>query len=140
MSLTSAAVTRPWTPKALRLTVAANGLAAVLLFIAWYGAAGESTLKDGAVWVNLSALGLVLAAYGNARLLLIARHQIGLRQRALRRSRRPEQGQSAETDHRRVVLPGARLYHRPACRLVEGKPAQAMPEPAVLEPCGWCQP
>ncbi len=142
MSSTTAGATRPWTPGALRLTLAANVLAAVLLFIAWYGAAGESTLKDGAAWANLSALGLVVAAFGNTRLLLVARHRIGLRQRALRRSRRQERVEPAETDHRRVALPGARLYHRPPCRLVAGKPAEPLPvrELPALEPCGWCRP
>lgn len=142
MSTTTAGTTRPWTPNALRLTLAANAVAAVLLFLAWYGAAGEDTLQDGAVWANLAALGLLLAAYGNVRLLLIARHRIGLRHRVLRRSRRPERVPDVETDLRRVALPGGRLYHRPACRLVAGKPAAAVPaaDPTALQPCGWCRP
>jgi len=142
MSRTTAGVTRPWTPGTLRLTLAANALAAILLFLGWYGAAREPTLKDGAPWLNLSAFGLVLAAFGNARLLLISRARIGLRQRALRRARQPGRGNRIETDHRRVALPGGHLYHRPACRLVSGKPADVLPLPGRtgLEPCGWCRP
>lgn len=142
MSTTTAGATRPWTPGALRLTLAADALAAILLAVAWHGAAGEARFADGAAWVNLSAIGLVIAAGGNARLLLISRARIGLRQSALRRSRQAGRGHRIETDHRRVALPGGRLYHRPACRLVTGKPAEALPMPAQagLEPCGWCRP
>jgi hypothetical protein len=139
MSATVAA--RPWTPGALRLTLAANVVAAVLLFLAWYGAAGEARPADATPWANLSAIGLVVAAVGNARLILVARARIGVRQAALRRSRLGARKQSY-TDRRRVTLPGGRLYHRPDCRLVAGKPAEALPRlsPAALEPCGWCRP
>jgi hypothetical protein len=142
MSRTTAGATRPWTPGALRLTLAANALAAILLFLGWHGAAHEPTLKDGTPWMNLSAIGLVLAAFGNARLLLISRSRIGLRQRALRRSRQPARATRLDAEHRRVALPGGRLYHRPACRLVIGKPAEVLSNPARtgLEPCGWCRP
>jgi hypothetical protein len=141
MTASPVAASRPWTPGALRLTLAANVVAAVVLFIAWYGAAGEAQLHDATTWANLSAIGLLVAAFGNVRLLLVARARIGSRQAALRRSRLA--ARSGDTgDHRRVVLPGGRLYHRASCRLVAGKPAEALPRlrPAGVEPCGWCRP
>src|SRR6478672_1015848 len=67
--------------------VAPNAIAAVLLVIAWYGVAGEARLSEAGPWANLSAVGLVVAAFGNVRLILVARHRIGLRQATFRRSR-----------------------------------------------------
>ncbi len=134
---------RPWTAGALRLTVAANAVAAVLLVVAWYGVAGEARLADATPWANISAIGLVLAAFGNARLILVARSRIGARQAALRRSRTAARRPVDADDARRVVLPGGRLYHRPECRLVAGKPAEPLAprsSAAALEPCGWCRP
>lgn len=142
MSGTRALAARPWTPGALRLTLIANLVAAVLLVVAWYGVAGEARLADATPWANLSAIGLVLAAAGNARLILVARARIGARQAALRRSRSVTRRTSHDADPRRVALPGGRLYHRPTCRLVVGKNAEALPRPRVadLAPCGWCRP
>jgi len=131
---------RPWTPGALRLTFALNAIAATLLVVAWYGVAGEARLRDATPWANLSAIGLVLAAYGNVRLLLVARARIGVRQGALRRSRlAARRPQLPTTDDRSVALPGGRFFHRPSCRLVAGKQAEPVGT-ASLAPCGWCQP
>lgn len=129
--------TRPWTPGALRLTFAANAIAAVVLTIAWYGVAGEARLKDATPWANLSAIGLVVAAFGNVRLILVARHRIGLRQAALRRSRLAARRPVATDDDRRVALAGGRLLHRPSCRMVAGK--ETVPAGDGLQACGWCQ-
>ena len=137
MTASRAVDARPWTPSALRLTVTANVVAAILLIVAWYGVAGEARLADATPWANLSAIGLVVAAFGNARLILVARARIGARQSLLRRSRTRVRPQ-AESDGR-VALPGARLYHRPDCRLVTGKPAQPLTA-TELAPCGWCRP
>lgn len=134
---------RPWTVGALRLTVAANAVAAVLLVVAWYGVAGEARLADATPWANITAIGLVLAAYGNTRLILVARARIGVRQAALRRSRTAARRPAEADEVRRVALPGGRLYHRPECRLVAGKPAEALAPRSsaeALEPCGWCRP
>jgi hypothetical protein len=130
---------RPWTPGALRLTFALNAIAAVLLVLAWYGVAGEARLRDATPWANLSAIGLVLAAYGNVRLLLVARARIGVRQAALRRSRLAARRPQNTTDDRYVALAGGRLYHRPSCRLVAGKQAELVGTNS-LAPCGWCKP
>lgn len=140
MSPSAVSATRPWTPGALRLTFLANALAAVLLALAWYGAANEATLVDGAAWANLSALGLIVAAVGNVRLLLVARARIGLRQRALRRSRLSRRAPVATTEQRLVALPGGRMYHRADCRLVVGKPVEVPMGTGHLESCGWCRP
>jgi hypothetical protein len=130
----------PWTPGALRVTLAANLVAAVLLVIAWYGVSGEARLRDAAPWANLSAIGLVVAAFGNVRLILVARHRIGVRQAAVRRSRLAARRPEASTDDRHVALARGRLYHRPSCRMVAGKPAQPVSSEHALEPCGWCTP
>lgn len=142
MSGTRALSARPWTPGALRLTLLANVAAAVLLTVAWYGVAGEARLADATPWANLSAFGLVLAAGGNARLILVARARIGARQAALRRARSAPRRSDEHGDPRRVALPGGRLYHRPACRLVAEKGADVLPSrrPDDLAPCGWCRP
>ncbi len=134
---------RPWTVGAFRLTVAANAVAAVLLVVAWYGVAGEARLADATPWANLTAIGLVLAAMGNAHLILVARARIGARQAALRRSRTAARRPVDAGDARRVALPDGRLYHRPECRLVAAKPAEPLAPrsgPAALQPCGWCRP
>jgi hypothetical protein len=140
MNSSPASAIRPWTPGALRLTLLANALAAVLVTVAWYGAANEATLVDGAAWANLSALGLIVAAAGNVRLLVVGRARIGLQQRALRRHRLAGRAPAVATEHRLVALAGGRLYHRAGCRLVIGKPAEALVAIGSLEPCGWCRP
>lgn len=142
MTASRAVAARPWTPGAFRVTAAANVLAAVLLCVAWYGVAGEAELAGATPWANLSAVGLVVAAVGNARLILVARARIGVRQAALRRSRMSARRQYEGTDHRRVALAGGRLYHRATCRLVAGKRAEPLPRlgPVDLMPCGWCKP
>lgn len=141
MTASRALDARPWTPSALRLTLAANVVAAVLLVVAWYGVAGEARLADATPWANLSAVGLVVAGFGNAQLILVARARIGARQAVLRRSRTRARTRS-DGDGPRVALAGGRLYHRPDCRLVTGKPAEpvAAANGVTLAPCGWCRP
>jgi hypothetical protein len=81
----------------------------------------------------------VIAGFGNVRLILVARHRIGVRQAALRRSRLAAR-RPVTTEDRRVALAGGRLYHRPTCRMVAGKQAAAVAAEHTLAPCGWCRP
>lgn len=137
----------PWTPTAVAIAVALNGVAVLLLLGGWYAASGQARVDDVAPWANVSATGLVLAATGNGVLLTNGRARIGGRQRGLAQSRAARlSGPVVLLREVAVDVPvglvGQSLFHAAACRLVVGKDAHGLDDRDLADrtPCGWCHP
>lgn len=122
----------PWTPRTLGVSSAALLTGAVLLLGGWAGASGERSLADQMPWINLAAVGVVVAAGGVGFFVLAGRRAVGTRTRVLLGpgpsltlpvKRHPDRA-SASTVRPplvAVVGAGASWYHRPGCPLVAGK-------------------
>ena len=142
----------PWRITHLMLVYVLNGLGAIALASAWYGASG--TAKSGAQirWVILGSAALIVMGTANTLWLLVGRSAVTARKRLILRPVEllRSQGESAErpvvevVDDRVFSAPGMERYHRPACQLAVGKDAQALSVSeatrAGLKPCGVCEP
>lgn len=133
----------------LGAALVAGGLVAIL--IGYLGASG--TLHVGLQMPYLLSgglLGLALVVFGSA---LIVSHALGRQARLLRRlieaqrdlaARAPPPDGGRSDDGLVLVPAGASSFHRPGCRLVEGKKARRLkPETAErrgLVPCDLCEP
>jgi hypothetical protein len=122
-----------------------GGLAAIV--VGYLGAAG--TLVVGLQMPYLISgglLGLALVVFGAALLLLHGlNRQARLLKGVLEEGRAASNGEASPTPNGLVLVPaGATAFHRPGCRLVEGKTARRLkPETAArkgLRPCPLCDP
>ena len=151
-----AAASQPWVPgDALRL-LALQLVGAFVLLSGWVGVAGSSRLSHQFAWTTLAVLGFLLGAIGTGAWLLTGRRAVGLRLQALLHESEVTNvgyGAGAGTTGDlllrepsvaagdRVVVAGARRYHRSGCVLVRGKQLQVL---TVLAPdrvpCELCAP
>jgi hypothetical protein len=144
----------PWTSDELTWWVAAQVLASLLVFVAWYQSAGELTARNELAWLNLGIVGLVIAGATNGLLLLRGRRRIGFA-RIFVLSRVPAPGSRparipspSSLGHLAVgsLVSGAGMtrYHRPDCLLVADKVVEpvslATRTECSLQPCELCEP
>lgn len=141
-----------WTPFLARFwpfilgsALVAGGLAAIVL--GYYGASG--TLHVGLQMPYLLSgglLGLALVLFGCALLVVHAlNRQARLLERLLAQRSAPAPPPPAEPANGLVVVPpGASMFHRPSCSLVEGKTARRLKIATArrrgLAACPLCDP
>lgn len=63
--------------------LAANGVAVLIVALAWIGASGATTLRAQVPYVNVGVLGLLVAAFANAIMLAQAHREVDARTRRL---------------------------------------------------------
>jgi hypothetical protein len=120
----------------VRLVLGLGLLGAVLIVVAYLGAADEARLDDQFGWVNLGVVGLLIAGVGAGALLLVGRRAIGLRRVRLLRDaaqRATHVAATVDRDALLVWLPGSSLVHRPNCQLVRGKDVDELDATGVLQ-------
>jgi hypothetical protein len=136
----------PWTVGQVRLVLGLGLLGAVLIVVAYLGAADEARLDDQFGWLNLGVVGLLVAGVGAGALLLAGRRAIGLRRLRLLRDAASSTNAApiARGDHdpSLVWLPGSSLVHRLDCQLVRGKDVDELDATGIrqlaLRPCEVC--
>ena len=114
----------PWPARGLVILVGSNAVAAVMLVVAWAGAADTPALRDQLGWLNLAVLAGVLSAATDASWLLAGRRAVGQRRRRLL----PDVIDSIRSSATATVsvgvwlwVPGTRRAHRAGCSLAAGK-------------------
>jgi hypothetical protein len=120
---------------------------AVLVLAAWWAASGTVRVSTQIAWLNVGAVGVVMAGCGVAIDLLTGRCAVGERRRRLLPDlRATEPTVSLELIDQDVLVTAARMtrYHRTSCPAVAGKPVrqagEAVHQAAGLSPCGLCRP
>jgi hypothetical protein len=132
-----------WGRRDLVVLVMLYLIGAIGLVVAWRGSAAEANWRDDAKWLVTATGGVSLAGLGLMVWLVAGKLRIAAAQRAVRRGlveRREERSVSAVVPvAETVTAPAMRRYHRPTCLLMVGKAAVAA-DPALLKPCGVCEP
>lgn len=144
---------RQWLPEAWRplLGWSLVALAAVSLFLAWWGVSGQSVVakqlpylvSGGFTGVALTVMAAALLTGGDLRRQAGRVDQIERKVDDLYRLLTEEV--TVVKDDRLVALPAGTTYHRPDCRLVSGKPDVAPVSSTDiadrhLNPCRICTP
>jgi vacuolar-type H+-ATPase subunit I/STV1 len=136
----------PWSPIDALVLWLLLLVGAVLLFLGWWGTSSTARLGHQVVWLNLGALGLLVAGLGVAVWLAAGRRAVGRRRRLLLADvpvaveGTGVEGFTAEL----VAGPSMTRYHRADCEFVAGKPVTRAPEAihhrAGRRPCAVCLP
>ena len=116
---------RPWTTAQVRVVVAADALAAIVVVVAAMAAQDERSLQDQVTWINVGVLGLLMSVLAHGTLLLVARRAIGLRRLQVLPDAAVAAGvPPVVSDGRWWWLPGTTRAHTAGCQMIAGKPAQ----------------
>jgi hypothetical protein len=128
----------------------AIGLLVVLL--GWWGTSGEATSDDQFRWLGLGVVGMILCLTVSASWVFTGMRAVGTRIRDV--VPRPSEVARPVTEIRvvshavaddvLVAAAGMRYYHRPSCRLAQGKAIRPAERTAHLREgrsaCGVCRP
>jgi hypothetical protein len=142
------AVRRPlWRHSDAVGVVVADGVAVILLAVAWWGTSRAVTADRQDGWFSLGMAGLVVAGVAHGLWLLAGRSAVSRRARALAFADvGVRAGRFVDTRTSPVLVGGASLahYHRSGCRLAAGRPLspaeRAGHERLGRRPCGVCRP
>jgi hypothetical protein len=135
----------------LGLMAAVQAVALAVTVVAAMAGRGETEPDRQMPWLVLAAAAAALSGVVNGAWLLVARRHVGRRYSAVsarivalhdRRLTAGTFGQSSPAEAGLVALVGSKLYHRPGCALLDGRPASAR-RPSTgsgsgHQPCGWC--
>ena len=141
-------MTLPWRVGTVVSLYLATVVGGALLVAGWYGASGTGDVAAQLVWLNVAALGLIVAGTGNVVWLLYGHRSVRARQRALvargmelaAPPRRPTASPTSTTPTAlRVAIHGGARFHRPTCPLVVGKRTTARIGTKRI-PCEACRP
>jgi hypothetical protein len=133
--------------RALRFCFGLAGLGWLAMVVGWYQAAGRLRVEDQVAWAVLSVAGTTAVGLVTVLLVLAGRRAVELRLRgvldAVAENRQPRaRAVASDTAAALVAAAGMARYHRPSCRLAQGKPirpsARAAHEAAGRRPCGVC--
>jgi hypothetical protein len=139
---------RPWTATdALRSTVVL-GAGALLLAVAWFGAATKKTVEGQVGYGVAGVVGVCVMFAGGILWLMAGRRSVGLRVRRLLgeppRSRESVLAPVAPAAGGLVAGDGVRHYHRTTCPMARGRTWAVSErddhERAGRRPCGICRP
>jgi hypothetical protein len=150
----------PWVVSDLLLLYLANVAGLLLILVAWFEASGAVDLNAQIVWLNVGAIGVIVAGSGNVLWLLTGRRGVGELRQALTPALSAHFAQVGELTGGGTVAPttsfeprvedpglfvsGADMtrYHRPECLLVRDKEVRAAPatrhRARGLQPCQVC--
>ena len=133
----------PWRADDVTRAVLGQLVGAAMMVASWFEASGQVTVRGELTWVNLGLVGLIVCGVSNAVWLLQGRRNVGTaRVLLLPGPATPTAaGLLTEGSDVRVTVkaPGATMYHRPDCRLIQGKPTVARGARNNRVPCQVCQ-
>jgi hypothetical protein len=134
----------PWSSTQVRVVVACDLIAVLLVAVAAFGAGDERSLQDQLTWINVAVLGLVAVVVANGALFTAARRAIGQRRLHLVPDvvRRDAPPPTTSSDERWLWVPGTTRAHRPGCPMTAGKPVEGVSEARIrahnLSRCELC--
>lgn len=142
----------PWRVGDLFVVSIALMLGAAMLCVAWFGASGTRRWSQQLLWVDVGAVGVVIAGVGIALWLASGRRVVGQRRIALVPNLpgpAPEftgattDGAGRGANSLFVSAPPMTRYHRKDCPAVAGKSVKAastaIHSAAGLQPCRICR-
>jgi hypothetical protein len=149
----------PFQPDHLATVLAANIVGAALIFAGWWAASGTSSARSQLAWLNLTLVGLIVAAAANGLWLARGRRTVMLARGSVlpyppRRAASPRAassnghgpvGRIAASGHEGfVAASNMTRYHSAGCGLVTGKQVMVAPraahESAGRIACEVCRP
>lgn len=133
----------PWRADDVSRAVLGQLIGAAMMVASWFEASGQVTVRGELTWLNLGLVGLIVCGVSNALWLLQGRRNVGTaRVMLLPEPATPTPaGLHTEGSDVRVAVkvPGATMFHRPGCPLIQGKPTVARGARNNLVPCQVCQ-
>lgn len=131
----------------LIIYAALSAIGAILLFIGWYQASGETVYNDQLPGVNIAIAGVIIAGAGAVLLLLAGRRAVGVRQVAVLGSVPALPARNAVRtggSESLVSVGGLRYYHRDDCPLIQDRDlitcSRVEHETQGRTACGVCRP
>ena len=134
--------------RAVRFCFGLAALGWLAMVLGWYQAAGRLRVEDQVAWAVLSVAGTTAVGLVTVLLVLAGRQAVEQRLRRVLDAVAEECGSTAvrgvasDAAAALVATDGMARYHRPSCRLAQGKPVRpserAAHEAAGRRPCGIC--